>query len=167
MGTALTSNTPNKLSNYLSIQNTNLKYLSPALKFILRHYPHKKSRLSYWDELLLTMIQKHSPLATRAIGFTLGHKDNNIDIVGDAYLFYRMHELAKMPYPLVRLSGNTNNMRTTNAALTELGKEVVNHKSSMCPKNPIDEWVGGVHLSSENNKLWFYENGKVEKSVFK
>lgn len=53
-------------------------------------------------------------------------------------------------------------MNRTNVSITELGKEVLSGSKNQIALNGIDEHIGGVHLSSENDSAnWFYHNGKL------
>jgi hypothetical protein len=38
---------------------------------------------------------------------------------------------------------------------------VLDGKASSWPVNPVDDWAGGVHLSSAAGNVWFVEGGKV------
>ena len=33
------------------------------------------------------------------------------------------------------------------------------------PQNPIEDWVGGVKLSSASGQLWFNDGGKIVKAA--
>ena len=145
----------------MNLQNTQLKYLPRALNYILRHYPHERSGLSFWDEVLLKMIKKHSPQTTKIIAFSLFYEGSDIDTVGDGYLFYRLHQLANQQTPLVKLSGNIQVMREMQATLTESAAKVVNQNFFMYSQSSIDDWVGGVQLLSGDNKHWLYRDGML------
>jgi hypothetical protein len=109
------------------------------------------------------MVKKHAPITARVIGYTIFHDDCESDVVGDAYLFQRLHHLANLPNPLVHLSENTTQMRKTKVGITDFGENIINQSVSSFPSNPIDDWVGGVHLNSLENSLWFYSRGQLKK----
>jgi hypothetical protein len=52
-------------------------------------------------------------------------------------------------------------MRSTMMELTAFGREVAQGRASNHPTNPIEDWVGGVNLSSANGRLWFNDGGKI------
>ncbi len=81
-------------------------------------------------------------------------------LINDDYLYFRLRQLSnhQNPQPLIKLEGNLTSVRETTVSLTEFGRSVVEGNASSYPVNPIDEWIGGVHLSSENGNIWFYDN---------
>jgi len=101
--------------------------------------------------------------ATRAIGDTLGDDWKHGDLVGDEYLFGRVRRLGdeRLPKPLLHLSGDSNEMRSTMMELTPFGRDVAEGRASNYPTNPIEDWVGGVSLSSANGRLWFNDGGRI------
>jgi hypothetical protein len=85
------------------------------------------------------------------------------DWVSDIYLYDEMHWLASpdIEKPLMFLSRPGESMRVNEVELTEFGREVLEGRQSAYPLNPIDRWVGGVHLSSAAGRLWFEDNGRI------
>jgi Domain of unknown function (DUF1835) len=157
---ALTSSTPKALQDFVYKEHYSLPYMQKAIQNILRRYPSKSTGLTYWDWKLLENVHKYSPNTARIIGHTMaGDLMDDGVLIGDDYFFFRLCELsnAKNPQPLIKLVGNLSSMRETKVTLTVFGRSVVEGNSSSYPVNPIDEWIGGVHLSSENGNLWFYE----------
>ena len=130
---------------------------------ILRHYPDVNTGLGYWDEQLLNNCKKHGPSAAKTIGYTIGTSRDEGDYVGDYYLFTRLKYLAskELTKPLMTYAGEQDTFRGASVSLTEFGEAVLSRRLSSYPVNPIDEWVGGVHLSSEKEHLWFYNNGRL------
>ena len=162
---AYTDKTPDKFIEYLKTRNKKIVHLPVALKNLLNYYPKKSSGLPLWDLILLEMVKEHSPKATMVIGYTIFHDNCKSDVVGDAYLFQRLHHLASLPNPLVCLSGNINQMRKTEVNITEFGEKIIKENLSSFPSNPINEWIGGVHLNSKEGCLWFNNDGILEKLI--
>jgi hypothetical protein len=46
-------------------------------------------------------------------------------------------------------------------ALTAFGEAVLDGRASNFPANPIDDWAGGVHLSSITGNVWLNDNGRL------
>jgi len=67
------------------------------------------------------------------------------------------------PKPLLALSGNQTSIRHAEAALTPFGEEVLRGAASNYPTNPVDDWVGGVRLSSAEGTVWFNDGGRLVK----
>ena len=87
----------------------------------------------------------------------MGHNLDS-DMVGDHYLFSRLRKLADpaLPAPLVTLSGDPTSMRACAAALTDLGRAVVEGRENFIRLNGIDDWVLGVHLdSASGGRVWY------------
>lgn len=160
---AITAPDPGML-NDAACRTADLPHVSVALACMRRRYPHRASGLAYWDRQLLPQIRDQGPKAAKIIGYTLCNDPWDADGVGDGYLLHRLHALGdpRLPRPLVRLEGSLRNIRETAAELTPFGAEILAGKASSYPDNPIDEWIGGCHLSSGGGEFWFYENGQVE-----
>ena len=148
--TAYTSNTSRMLATYLSKPNANSP-LKNAMKQLVYRYPDIKSGLGIWDERLLYFTMEKGPKAARILGFTMGYIDTP-DMVGDAFLFYKLAKLGDrdLARPLVSIS-NPLNMRECQVEITDFGKDVLAGKASYVDENEIDDWIGGVRLSSRKH----------------
>jgi hypothetical protein len=71
---------------------------------------------------------------------------------------------ASLPRPLLNFSGNRQQPGRAEVTLTEFGEQVLGGAASAYPVNPIDDWAGGVHLSSANGNLWFNDNGRIVRA---
>jgi hypothetical protein len=65
--------------------------------------------------------------------------------------------------PLATLSGDQQSIRRTEAVITPFGEDVLRGAASNYPANPIDDWAGGVRLSSADGILWFSDGGRLVK----
>lgn len=158
---ALTDNSPDALKHFVTKEYSSLPYIQKAMLNILRRYPQRTIGLPYWDWKLIESVQRHSPNTLRVIGFTMaGDLMDSGVLIDDDYLFFRLCQLSsnRNPQPLIKMEGNLTSMRETTVTLTEFGRIVVEGKASSYPINPIDEWIGGTHLFSENGGLWFYDD---------
>ena len=79
------------------------------------------------------------------------------DLVGDAYLFWRLRGLGAsgLAHPLVALSGDPYDMRECEVAITEAGESVLACRANAIELNGIDDWVLGVHLDSRQGSVWY------------
>jgi hypothetical protein len=163
---ALTSGTPLPLMQFLSLNQAWNKHLAPALQILLRRYPRIESGLDYWDIQILNNIGKDGSAAAKIIAGAWGENGENLegDSVGETYLFNKMLYLSSkdLPEPLLVLSGTQTSYRDTKVSLTKFGLAVINGEASFYPPNPIDKWIGGVHLSSAAGNLWFYQDGHID-----
>jgi hypothetical protein len=159
---ALTADTPLPLMQFIASAQPLNKYTAAALYYFFRRYPRSESGLDYWDTQLLIHADKLSRLAGKIMADTW-QGDHGGDIVGDFYLLNKMRHLSssELTEPLLKLSGAQTWTHDTYVAITEFGAAVLNGEISSYPTNPIDKWVGGVHLSSSTDNLWFYKDGQV------
>ncbi|MDF3018851.1 MAG: hypothetical protein K0Q92_154 [Steroidobacteraceae bacterium] len=154
---AVTADTPAKLLSFERDSPHASAPLKLAVKQVLRLYPDRVSGLPLWDRRLLENVPERGPRAERIIAFTLGERFDEGDLAGDTYLFWRLLRMASpaLPKPLLVVLGDTSSLLTTHFELTAFGAEVVAGRASSWPANPIDDWAGGVHLSSAAGNLWF------------
>ncbi len=138
-------------------------WLRAAVRLMLRRYPDRVHGLPHWDHQLLRNVRRHGPNAARVIGHSLGENLRDGDLTGDLYLFWRLLRMASpaLPRPLLTLTGNSGNMRGASVELTEFGARVAEGGASAAAENPVDDWVGGVHLSSAEGNVWFNDGGKL------
>jgi hypothetical protein len=162
---ALTSDTPLPLMQFISSSQPWNKHLTSALHYLLRRYPRAESGLDYWDTQILTHVGKRNRLMVKIIRKVWG-RDFDGDMLAEFHLLNKIAQLAssELPEPLLKISGAQTSYRDTKVALTKFGLAVQNGEASFYPTNPIDKWVGGVHLSSATGNLWFYKDGQVVKS---
>jgi Domain of unknown function (DUF1835) len=162
---ALTSDDPRKPESYDAENPGAPLQLGFAVRHLLRRYPDRASGLPFWDRSLLESVRTRGPKAARIIGHTLGDRFHEGDLSGDAYFFWRLLRMASpaLPRPLLIAIGGEKTMQGTSFELTEFGAQVAEGKASSWPVNPIDDWAGGVHLSSAANNLWFNDDGRLSR----
>lgn len=119
--------------------------------------------MGWWDLALLHEVRAHGPRAARVIGHTMANAYEDADLVGDVYLFGRLLRLGdpRLPAPLLEIAGDRTKMRDVEVTLTPFGMDVLDCRTSNYPTNPIEDWVAGVRLSSENGALWFNDKGAL------
>jgi hypothetical protein len=160
---AMSSGDPHKVGQFGEENPRASEWLRAAVAQLLRRYPDRASGLDAWDRQLLASVRARGPHAGRIIGHTLGESQEVADLVSDVYLFTRLLRMASpaWPKPLLITSGEPPTMHDTNVELTGFGAQVLDGKASSWPVNPIDDWAGGVHLSSAAGNVWFVEDGRV------
>jgi len=159
---ALSSADPTAFERFAGERPSANRWLRQAMQLMLRRFPDKQSGLAYWDRKLLSLTREHGTRAARIIGHGLAQQSDDADLTGDMYLFGRMLRLGdeRLPQPLLKLTGDRTQMRNTEVMLTPFGEAVLDGKASNYPTNPIDDWAGGVKLSSAG-AVWFNDGGKV------
>jgi len=164
--TAVTSSSPARLLEFVAGNPGPLPFLQRSLKSLLTRFPHFDNGLNVWDFELLRQVVERGPTAVKVIGFTIIRLIDNLDCVGDAYLFARLKLLGHplLNHPLVSLKGNLAEMRETEVTVTETGKAVLNGSANAVRLNGIDDWVGGIHLDSAGGEVWFERDGVLVNS---
>ena len=160
---AMTSEDPALLQSFTSDRPNANRWLTEAMPLMLRRYPDKRSGLTYWDRVLLEKVREHAPNTARVIGTALGNDWRDPDLTGDGYLFGRLLRMAdaRLPKPLITLTGEKPRMRHVNVDLTPFGADVLDGIASNYPTNPIDDWAAGVKLSSADGAVWFRDGDKL------
>jgi hypothetical protein len=159
---AITSPDPAGLLSVLSAGGVQLPHLYSGLQILVRRYPDHRTGLGRWDLELLKYTQENGPRTVRVIGETMGN-NFDADLIGDAYLFSRLLRMrgSGLAQPLVSISGDPANMRTCEVSLTATGQAVFEGRANAIELNGIDEWVLGVHLSSERGTVWYQKDGTL------
>jgi uncharacterized protein DUF1835 len=162
--TALTANNPRELIGFSQTHPGANNWLKLAMRLMTRRFPDKRTGLCYWDQALLTRVEKFGPGVSQIIGYTMADTYEFGDLVGDWYLFGRILKMGSAKSPLLKLEGDLQSIRNTEAALTPFGESVLKGEVSSYPENPIDDWAGGMHLSSYDNNVWFNDGGRLTRA---
>lgn len=158
---ALTSPTPHALMDLVRARDDRL--LLQALAYLARRYPEVDNGLGHWDQLLPCNVAEYSPRGAYTIGRTLGGEGWDTDPVGDYWLLWRLRRFAdkSLQHPLVELEGDPFQIGGLKVALTQTGRDVIEGRANAVQLNGIDDWVGGVHLDSTRNQVWFARDGVI------
>jgi hypothetical protein len=126
---------------------------------LLDRYPDVVHGLGRWDLALLRNVAEHGPRVTRAIGHTLGECMDGLDYIGDFWLLARVRRLGTDPAPLLDVEASSPAMRDTTAMLTDAGRSVLAGHRAAHEFRALDDWVGGVHLSTAQDSVWLRRPG--------
>jgi hypothetical protein len=138
-------------------------YLRDAVSKFMRRYPSLATGLNYWDGRLLENVKSHGPKAGDILAHTIETMFEDGDLVGDLFMASRLLAMSNpaLPSPLLNFSGSRQHVGRAEVTVTEFGERVLAGAESAFPVNPIDDWAGGVHLSSSNGNLWFNDDGAI------
>ena len=139
--------------------------IGDALSSLLYRYPLAGYGINQAELWLLDNLLKEGPRIVRAIGWTLGDGMDSADWIGDGWLFWRARRLAdaSLKQPLLELSDPWN-MTKCEARLTEAGHAVLERRMDARAVNGIEDWVGGVNVSSSNNAVWLNSDGTLVRA---
>lgn len=158
---AITAPSPEQLTMYCKVGHRQFPWLQQSLRRFMCRYPDMRSGLSHFDMLLLRESKTTQLKAARIIAGAMANSFDDYDSVGDITLFYRLKKLGdkNLPYPALQIFGIAENMRATEAIITVMGTKFMSGDENFVKLNGIDDWVGGVHLTNDNQ--WFHDQGNI------
>lgn len=173
---AVCASTPERLIALMHEPSTALPLMRAALDVLPSRYPDVRTGLSGWDQRLLAAVANGGSTeisAARVIGDVMSAEISNedslaLDTVGDSWLYYRLRSLGRssLAQPLVEANSLTAPMRAANYRLSEAGRAVLDAERNAIELNGIDDWVGGVHVTSDSGDIWMHEDGAlVQRSI--
>jgi hypothetical protein len=159
---------PRAIESFLSGENSVLPFLAPALSRHLEEFPSSDTGLSRTDRQLLDLAAagRGDPLTL----FLDNMAQETCLFRGDWSTFRRLAALCDGPAPLLRSrSGgpfrfpprdkiDIDLFRLQRLVLTTAGHEVLDGAADAAVLNPIDLWLGGVHLCA-GAPLWRWDAG--------
>jgi hypothetical protein len=170
---ALTSTDPTELVALVRTTSVRFPLLSRALRDGLLRYPDAVSGLNAWEMRLLQNVRRVGPVGGRVIGNALADGYELLregrtgrDVVGDGWLIDRMFRLAKSSLlePALEIVGTRDEYGRSEVRLTPFGQRILDGKVNFVSVNGIDDWVFGVHLQSDQKRVWFHRDGELIRS---
>lgn len=137
--------------------------LHQAISRLVYRYPDLRSGIGIWDEKLLSHTRGEGSKAAHVIGSTMVCDEFKLDLVGDGHLFSRLTAMGSedQASPLVSFTGGTQTIRECTVIPTPFGERVLAGEANHVEANGIDDWVGGVHLSSAEGNVTFRDGGSL------
>ena len=79
------------------------------------------------------------------------------------WLFDRMVRLAdpKLREPALEITGSRAEYHDSEVRLTPFGQRILDGQMNFVDVNGIDDWVFGVHLQSDEGRVWFHRDGEL------
>jgi hypothetical protein len=142
---AFTSSEPEQLRLAASQQYVGLPFLHDALRRMCEEYPAVDSGLSRTQKHLLQACAQGA--RRKEDLFRRSQAQEEAAFLGDAACYAVVDDLAAEPAPL--LSALEHGYE-----LTVLGRRVLAGDADWLERAPLDRWIGGVHLTSENAWRW-------------
>ncbi len=154
----VTSPDPGPLMRLLHDRSAPLPRLREALHGLLWRYPDFRSGLSRQDASLLANTRDYGPAASGVIVRSIIALEKLGDRDGDVLLLWRLRRLANpaLRHPAVTISGGQGLIAGAEVHLTDAGERIARCELNFVELNGIDEWVGGVHLDSGVDDVWFH-----------
>ena len=154
-----TAPTPELLINFCGPDTPWPAPLKEGMRAWLAWYPGVKSGLGFWDEMLLNNNGANPTTAAQTVGACLRHSIELAHCPGDDWLFHRLRRLADpdLAWPLLEMTGDGRTFRHTLTKLTDAGIDVLNGDDNAIVLNGIEDRIGGVRLSLDEDLLWFHD----------
>lgn len=166
---AFRSENPRDIETLLGGDTAALPFLKPALARHLEEFPSVANGLGRTDRQLLELVAggRRDPLALFMDNMAL---ESHL-FMGDWSTFRRLAALCDGPTPLLRCrSGlpfrypprdklDIDEFRGQRFSLTVAGEEVLDGTADAAALNPVDHWLGGVHLRGDVG-LWRWDGSK-------
>jgi len=167
---------PREVETFLNGETSALPFLAPALARHFEEFPSADTGLSRTDRQLLDLVAagRGDPLTL----FLDNMAQETCLFMGDWSTFRRLAVLCEGATPLLRnRSGgpfrypprdriDIDVFRLQRLALTKAGHEVLDGAADAADLNPIDLWLGGVHLC-DGAPLWRWdaESGRLMQTA--
>jgi hypothetical protein len=156
---AVTANTPEPLRAWLGDPQTRAFRLRDNLRSLIRHYPSLSTGLDHWLQRALQYISDFGP--RYSTWFSRYMANQELDRPGS--ILPRVLELeqkaCRHPLVLAEEDGSAYPQLT----LTPLGREVLQGRVNFLELNGIDRWVGGVHLCSDEDRVWVRDGERLRR----
>ena len=154
--TAFRSGSPEKWHALLSLNTAALPYLAGAVIRLLEEYPSSTNGLSRTAQQALEIIsqgERHP-----ASVFARNQETEERKFLGDSSFWAILHELSASSPPLIKLSNGQKSITPLypdqQLTLTAEGQEILSGNRNWLSIVNIDRWIGGVHLTPDNNWCW-------------
>ena len=156
---ALTAAEPSELVE-LTRFGTGRPAIEAALSAMLLRYPDAGSGLGSVDCRVLERTPAVWTKSAHVVGEAMALGTPLHDLIGDGLLFARLKALAAGPRPCIEFRGNTSTMRSCEVRLTGFGADCLAGRANRL-ESGIDEWIGGVHLSSAAGRVWVRDGTSI------
>ena len=141
--------------------------LRDALRHLLDRFPSIENGLPAWDERLLWLTEEVGPKGVKIVGRALPTPGDTLDEPGDIWLRSRLRRMASpaLPRPLLRTWPRPEPWGIPDYALTDAGRAVLEGRADAVRLNGIDDWAGGVRLSSTGrDPVWRRDGGGLRRA---
>lgn len=120
-------------------------FLGPALKRLCEEYPAHGSGLSRTQKHVLEACAQGA--RSKEDLFRRSQAREEASFLGDSACYTHIDDLSAEPAPLI-------SALETGYELTVLGRRVLAGDADWLEHQPLDRWIGGTHLTSENDWRW-------------
>jgi hypothetical protein len=142
---AFTSDTPELLLDIAAEKYSGLPFLHDAMRRLCEEYPAHDSGLSRTQKHILEACAQGARRSEDL--FRLSQTREEAPFLGDASCYAHIDELCRKPAPLLIFLEQ-------GCELTVLGRRVLAGDADWLEHQPLDRWIGGVHLTADRHWRW-------------
>jgi DNA-binding transcriptional MerR regulator len=152
---------PTGLAGLLEHDTSALPFLAPSVRRLLEELPDTKSGLSRTERQLLEPLLG-GPRRPHEL-FVASQACEEAPFAGDTWVWKRLAELAPLieelppPPPL----GDARAFAAVLVTITDLGRAVLAGDADRVAEAPADRWLGGTHLTADDEWRWDREAGQL------
>lgn len=143
----------------LSMDFDEMPFLRAASRRLVEEYPSTLNGLGRSRQQILECLES-GPLDPLTLFKRCSEKEE-ARYLGDASFWNYLMELERCANPLVTVSpdqfhlpGHTGSFRQQTISLSETGKRVLADKMDNIDLNGCDQWIGGVHITTDSCPRW-------------
>lgn len=165
---------PTNIETLLRLDTSALPFLGGGLRAHLERFPSIRNGLARIENRALQLIREgHSRFSDLFAGFG---EAEAIYGLGDSQFWLSLRRMSATIQPLITIRGEANEeidtpaltpevVRHAKLEITRLGEAVLNGEADFVKLNPIEMWLGGVHLSGSKD-LWRWDDQTEALSFF-
>jgi len=142
---AFTSDTPASLRTSLDDKFSGLPFLHDALGRLCEEYPATESGLARSQKHILESAAQGSAQAEEL--FRRSQAREEAGFMGDTAVFRLIADMSAQPAPLLAQLDDGYDV-------TVLGRRVLAGDADWLDQQPMDRWIGGVHITSAQHWRW-------------
>jgi hypothetical protein len=151
---ALRSPTPRALQDLVATGTPELPTMARALDRHLRQLPSMRNGLNLTENLTLKILDDKGAMnAARLFGWYTNHYEP-LTFMGDSGYWHVLEDLAAPRHPAIVLDKQGGRPNEWQVALTPTGRELLANRADWLELNPVDRWVGGIHIDSRAGRIF-------------
>lgn len=152
---AFTASDPLLWASLLEEDTSPLPFLRGAVLRLLEEYPHRGTGLSRTALAVLRLLAQQSFCPGRLFARYMESEERRF--LGDASFLMVLNTLANSVTPLVKSDPKPLTLPASpdqRVTITKEGLECLDGVRNWLDSHPIDQWIGGVHLTPGNRWWW-------------
>jgi hypothetical protein len=153
---AFTGDEPTALRNVAQQTAPGLPFLAPALRRLCEEFPAAGSGVSRSERQVLESVAQGA--RRKEDIFKRANSREEASFLGDTSLFAIVDDLCAGASPLISQLDDGYDV-------TVLGRRVLAGDADWAQVQPPDKWIGGVHLSKDNDWRWNEITGDFERQT--